>query len=46
MEDGYKKDAVVVGLYQSPNRGPAQRVRFGEEEQRHERALTFVKKSV
>ena len=24
-----------------PNRSPAKRVRFGEEEQRHERALTF-----
>ena len=27
-----------------PNRSPAQRVRFGKEEQRRERALTFAKK--
>ena len=27
----------------TPNRSPAKRVRFGEEEQRHERALTFKK---
>lgn len=26
-----------------PKSSPAQRVRFGEEEQRHERDLTFVK---
>ena len=34
---------VVPGLYPKPNRSPAQRVRFGKEEQRHERALTFEK---
>ena len=28
-----------------PNRSPAKRVRFGEEERRNERAMTFVKKS-
>ena len=31
------------GQHSKPNRSPAQRVRFGEEEQRHERALTFEK---
>ena len=30
--------------YGLPNRSPAKRVRFGKEEQRHERALTFIKK--
>ena len=28
-----------------PNRSSAKRVRFGKEEQRHECALTFIKKS-
>ena len=28
---------------QEPNRSPAERVRFGKEEQRHERALPFEK---
>ena len=27
-----------------PNRSSAKRVRFGKEEQRHERTLTFIKK--
>jgi hypothetical protein len=43
---------VATGLMQpkfsphlTPNRSPAKRVRFGKEEQRRERALTFVKKS-
>ena len=29
--DGYKKDAVVAGLHQKPNRNPAKRLRFGKE---------------
>ena len=33
------------GFCPKPNRSPAQRVRFGKEEQRRERALTFTKKS-
>ena len=31
------------GLHPNPNRSPAKRVRFGKEEQRNERALTFEK---
>ena len=38
-------DATLPGLHPKPNRSPAKRVRFGKEEQRRERALTFVKKS-
>ena len=33
----------LSGVYKKPNRSPAKRVRFGEEEQRRERALTFEK---
>ena len=38
-------DARLSGLHLKPNRSPAQRVRFGKEEQQNERALTFEKKS-
>ena len=37
-------DALAKGLAK-PNRSPTKWVRFGEEEQRHERALIFDKKS-
>ena len=37
------KSISLSGLYPKPNRSPAKRVRFGEEEQRNERALTFEK---
>src|SRR5699024_9158577 len=40
-----EKMQQLAGLGQKPNRSPAQRVRFGEEEQQNERALTFEKKS-
>ena len=44
-----EKSGAHNGLHsvftQGPNRSPAERVRFGKEEQRHERALTFEKKS-
>ena len=33
--------AFISGLYPKPNRSPAQRVRFGKEEQQNERALTY-----
>ena len=36
---------LSAGPYQIPNRSPAERLRFGEEEQRHERALTFLPKA-
>ena len=35
----------LPSLHPKPNRSPAQRVRFGKEEQRRERALTFAKKN-
>lgn len=35
------KNVTTLGLYQKPNRSPAQRVRFGEEEQQRERVLTY-----
>ena len=34
--DGYKKDAVVAGLHQKPNRNPAKRLRFGKEPRQNE----------
>ena len=34
---------ALSGLRPKPNRSPAKQVRFGEEEQRKERALTFEK---
>ena len=46
--DSFHGAGVHNGLHsvftQEPNRSPAERVRFGKEEQRHERALTFTKK--
>ena len=36
-------DARLSGLHLKPNRSPAQRVRFGKEEQQNERTLTFEK---
>ena len=41
--DGYKKDAVVAGLHQKPNRNPAKRLRFGKEPRQNEREGTFKK---
>lgn len=37
-----EKDAVVVGLYQNPNRSPAERIRFGKEEQGGGRMTSFL----
>ena len=37
------KKMLLSGLQPKPNRSPVQRVRFGEEEQQNERALTFEK---
>ena len=42
MEQGVKID-FLSRLRPKPNRSPAKRVRFGKEEQRNERALTFEK---
>ena len=43
--DSFHGAGVHNGLHsvftQEPNRSPAERVRFGKEEQRHERALAF-----
>ena len=36
-----KKIQQLAGLRLKPNRSPAKRVRFGEEEQQNERALTY-----
>ena len=35
---------VAAAWFVEPNRSPTKRVRFGKEEQRRERTLTFVKK--
>ena len=37
-----EKDAVAVGLYQNPNRSPAERIRFEKEEQGGGRMTSFL----
>ena len=37
-----EKDAVAVGLYQNPNRSPAERIRFEKEEQGGGRMMSFL----
>lgn len=37
-----EKDAVTVGLYQNPNRSPAERIRFEKEEQGGARMTSFL----
>ena len=45
LERANSFEDMPPGLHPNPNRSPAQRVRFGKEEQQNERALTFEKKS-